>query len=190
MTIKMTLLGMMVLGLLATQGRGINDASIWWHAAIPLLGTFLVGTRLGAALMAIIAVECVTLYQMALNGFPFSVGGPTVDRFTVMAAVSVMFFIAVLAWLYEASRLRALVLVRDTLQELQRANAVVLHARDQAHARGSVQGRFLDVMRQSATAQASAPHGPARSVCRMSLLPCAIYDRAPCQARVATIDRA
>ncbi|HEY1100050.1 MAG TPA: hypothetical protein VGF99_14030, partial [Myxococcota bacterium] len=152
-----------VVGLCGLFGAGVADASAWWLAPAPLVATVLLGSRAGLVSATAASIWMIGLFAAEQSGFQFDKLQRDSNLFIMMAAVTVFFALAGLAWAYEDSRQRSSVLIDEAVTRLQAANeelsrvaAALTTARDQAVADGTTKSAFLDDMRRFSQAQTTA----------------------------------
>ncbi len=100
---------LVALALLSHENGGLDAASLLWSLTVPFLGVWLVSPAFGLVCAALVAAETITFYVATVAGYSFP--RPLTDvemRWWDMAGmVSVVSFLAFVAWLFETQRKRA-----------------------------------------------------------------------------------
>lgn len=144
-------------------GSGVVDASIWWLAPAPLVATVLLGSAAGIASATVCSAGIFVFFFADELGLHFEPARGDAKFFLTMAAVTVFFALAAIAWAYEVTQKRSSTLIADAVARLKLANdelsrvaAALTTARDQAVGDGVVKSAFLDDMRRFSHVQTAA----------------------------------
>ena len=128
--------------------NGGVSAAMWWNAAIPLLASFLVGSRFGLLCAALIMSEIALFAACVAAGYPFP-HPPSQhqgDSFSAFGAASLVGFVSFTGWLYERERKRFNARIEQAIGELRATNAELVDARDAAEAASLAKSEFLATM--------------------------------------------
>ncbi|MEM9490485.1 MAG: ATP-binding protein, partial [Myxococcota bacterium] len=124
---------------------GLGAAAVWWNAAIPLIGAFLLGPLFGVLCVGLIAVELMIFAALLTVGHPFPMPLSPVEAKVLhgVGALSLVGFTGFAGWLYERERKRVNRRIERALAELRAANAELVAARDAAEHGNRAKSEFL-----------------------------------------------
>ena len=106
------------LAFMAYHNGGYDSASLVWNTPIPLLVAFLTGPWISLVCALIIVAETMIFYVLDHAGYPFPqpLSGDWMQWFHMAGTSTVVVFVALVGWFYDAMRRR----VQETLQEAQK----------------------------------------------------------------------
>ena len=106
------------LAFMAYHNGGYDSASLVWNTPIPLLVAFLMGPWIGLFCALIIVAETIIFYLLDHAGYPFPqpLSGDWMRWFHMAGTSTMVVFVALIGWFYDAMRKRA----QETLEEAQK----------------------------------------------------------------------